>query len=167
MRIQYYHKIDNSSVVSELPTPLELFRQEHTKQEYHQLVSFYKSEQWQASEKELEQRKALSEVSKPTVNTPEQAAELEKQALDKSIQSGIIESTVQFDGKIYKKSSSDFRTVRLEKREYKHLMSEIASNLSEEQNASNVFIKYCGNYQYIVENRGFGNYRVISRRKIK
>ena len=46
-------------------------------------------------------------------------------------------------------------------------MSEIASNLSEEQNASNVFIKYCGNYQYIVENRGFGNYRVISRRKIK
>ncbi len=130
-------------------------------------MSFYRSEQWQASEKELEQRKALSEASKPTVNTPEQAAELEKQALDKSIQSGIIESTVQFDGKIYKKSSSDFRTVRLEKREYKHLMSEIASNLSEEQNASNVFIKYCGNYQYIVENRGFGNYRVISRRKIK
>ena len=130
-------------------------------------MSFYKSEQWQASEKELEQRKALSEASKPTVNTPEQAAELEKQALDKSFQSGIIESTVQFDGKIYKKSSSDFRTVRLEKREYKHLMSEIASNLSEEQNASNVFIKYCGNYQYIVENRGFGNYRVISRRKIK
>lgn len=167
MRIQYYHKIDNSSVVTRLPTPLELFRQTHTKQEYRQLVSFYKSEQWQASEKELEQRKALSEASKPTVNTPEQAAELEKQALDKSIQSGIIESTVQFDGKIYKKSSSDFRTVRLEKREYKHLMSEIASNLSEEQNASNVFIKYCGNYQYIVENRGFGNYRVISRRKIK
>ena len=84
MRIQYYHKIDNSSVVSELPTPLELFRQEHTKQEYHQLVSFYKSEQWQASEKELEQRKALSEVSKPTVNTPEQAMELERQALEKN-----------------------------------------------------------------------------------
>lgn len=88
-------------------------------------------------------------------------------SLTQSSSSGIIESTVQFDGKIYKKSSSDFRTVRLEKREYKHLMSEIASNLSEEQNASNVFIKYCGNYQYIVENRGFGNYRVISRRKIK
>ena len=68
---------------------------------------------WQASEKELEQRKEISEASKPTVNTPEQAkelerqaleknpvtklspeqaAELEKQSLDKSIQSGILGS---------------------------------------------------------------------------
>ena len=51
MRIQYYHKKDNSSVVSELPTPLELFKQTHTKQEYEQLVSFYKSEQWQEVER--------------------------------------------------------------------------------------------------------------------
>ena len=51
MRIQYYHKKDNSSVVSELPTPLEQFKQTHTKQEYEQLVSFYKSEQWQEVEK--------------------------------------------------------------------------------------------------------------------
>lgn len=39
---------------------------------------------WQASEKELEQRKALSKASKPTVNTPEQAKELERQALEKN-----------------------------------------------------------------------------------
>ena len=39
---------------------------------------------WQASDKELEQRKALSEASKPTVNTPEQAKELERQALEKN-----------------------------------------------------------------------------------
>ena len=51
MRIQYYHKKDNKSVVSELPTPLELFKQTHTKQEYEQLVSFYKSEQWQEVER--------------------------------------------------------------------------------------------------------------------
>ena len=51
MRIQYYHKKDNESVVSELPTPLELFKQTHTKQEYEQLVSFYKSEQWQEVER--------------------------------------------------------------------------------------------------------------------
>lgn len=51
MRIQYYHKKDNSSVVTGLPTPLELFKQTHTKQEYEQLVSFYKSEQWQEVEK--------------------------------------------------------------------------------------------------------------------
>ena len=52
MRIQYYHKKDNSSVVSELPTPLEQFKQTHTKQEYEQLVSFYRSEQWQEVERE-------------------------------------------------------------------------------------------------------------------
>ncbi len=51
MRIQYYHKKDNESVVSELPTPLELFKQTHTKQEYEQLVSFYKSEEWQEVER--------------------------------------------------------------------------------------------------------------------
>ena len=51
MRIQYYHKKDNSSVVTGLPTPLEQFKQTHTKQEYEQLVSFYKSEQWQEVER--------------------------------------------------------------------------------------------------------------------
>ena len=51
MRIQYYHKKDNESVVSELPTPLELFKQEHTEEEYQQLVSFYRSEEWQEVER--------------------------------------------------------------------------------------------------------------------
>ncbi len=51
MRIQYYHKKDNESVVSELPTPLDLFKQTHTKQEYEQLMSFYRSEEWQEVER--------------------------------------------------------------------------------------------------------------------
>ena len=51
MRIQYYHKKDNESVVSELPTPLEQFKKEHKEEEYQQLVSFYKSEQWQEVER--------------------------------------------------------------------------------------------------------------------
>lgn len=51
MRIQYYHKKDNSSVVTGLPTPLELFRQTHTKQEYEQMVSFCRSEEWQEVER--------------------------------------------------------------------------------------------------------------------
>ena len=51
MRIQYYHKRDNKSVVTGLPTPLELFRQTHTKQEYEQLMSFYRSEEWQEAER--------------------------------------------------------------------------------------------------------------------
>ena len=51
MRIQYCHKKDNKSVVSELPTPLEQFKKEHKEEEYQQLVSFYKSEQWQEVER--------------------------------------------------------------------------------------------------------------------
>ena len=51
MRIQYYHKKDNESVVSELPTPLELFKKEHKEEEYQQLVSFYRSEEWQEVER--------------------------------------------------------------------------------------------------------------------
>lgn len=81
--------------------------------------------------------------------------------------SSIIESKAQFDGKTYKKKSSDFRTVHLGVKEREHLFSEIATHLSEEQKSSEVFIKYCGDYQYIVENHGFGYYRVISRRKLK
>ncbi|MBO5576146.1 MAG: hypothetical protein IKH90_02185 [Ruminococcus sp.] len=45
---------------------------------------FWSKRTWQASEKELEQRKEISEASKPTVNTPEQAKELERQALEKN-----------------------------------------------------------------------------------
>ena len=117
-----------------------------------------------------EQAQWMNEQSKPVVYTKEQAAELEKQALDKSIQSSILESygnRINIGMQFFSKSIEDFATIILPKDEYAHVMSEIATNITEEQNASNVFIKYCGNYQYIVENRGFGNYRVISRRKIK
>ena len=51
MRIQYYHKKDNSSVVTGLPTPLEQFKQTHTKQEYERVMSFYETEEWQKVEK--------------------------------------------------------------------------------------------------------------------
>ncbi len=39
---------------------------------------------WEASPEELQARKDASEASKPTVNTPEQAKELERQALEKN-----------------------------------------------------------------------------------
>ena len=81
--------------------------------------------------------------------------------------SSIIDLKPQFDGKIYKKKSSDFKTVHLNPSEREHLFSAIATGLSEEQKSSDVFIKYYGDYQYIVENHGFGYYRIISRRKIK
>lgn len=42
-------------------------------------------------------------------------------------------------------------------------MSEIATNITKEQNQKSVFEKAIGNYVYTVENNGFGNYRIIDK----
>lgn len=60
----------------------------------------------------------------------------------------------------------DFETIRLPKDEYAHIMSEIATNLTEEQSQKKVFSKHIGDYIYTVENKGFGDYRVIDKVKI-
>lgn len=49
MTVQQFHKKDNQSVL-ELPTQLESLK-ENNKQEYEQLVSFYRSEEWQEAER--------------------------------------------------------------------------------------------------------------------
>ncbi len=65
--------------------------------------------------------------------------------------------------KAFAKGSKDFPTVLLPKQEYAHVMSEIATNLTAEQEAKSVFRKPIGEYIYTVENNGFGNYRVIGK----
>ncbi len=65
------------------------------------------------------------------------------------------------------KRSEDFKTVWLPGNEYSHVMSEIASNLSKEEAAARVFSKPIGDFVYTVENNGFCNYRLISKRIIK
>lgn len=45
-------------------------------------------------------------------------------------------------------------------------MSEIATNLTEDQRNKKVFSKHIGDYIYTVENKGLGNYRVIDKIKI-
>ena len=51
MRVCDYHKQDNKSVL-DLPTPLELFKEEHTSEEYNELVAFYSSDEWKEVERE-------------------------------------------------------------------------------------------------------------------
>ena len=63
--------------------------------------------------------------------------------------------------------SEDFATIILPKNEYSHVMNEIATNLTEEQSKKKVFSKHIGDYIYTVENNGFGNYRVIKKKKIE
>lgn len=68
---------------------------------------------------------------------------------------------------LFARKASDFKTIRLSKAEYAHVMSEIATNLTEEQKSKHIFTKYIGDYIYQVENIGFGNYRIIDKIKIE
>ena len=70
---------------------------------------------------------------------------------------------MQFFGK----KSEDFVTIILPRQEYAHIMSEIATNISEGQKNKKVFKKPIGDYIYTVENNGFGNYRIIGKAKIE
>ena len=62
--------------------------------------------------------------------------------------------------------SSAFETIYLPKQEYAHVMSEIASNITEEQQKQKVLTKPIGDYFYTFENNGFGEYRIIGKKPI-
>lgn len=74
---------------------------------------------------------------------------------------------LKIDIQLFARKSSDFSTVYLPKKEYAHVMSELATWATEEQLNSKVFKKSIGNYMYTVENNGFGNFRIIGKRRIK
>ncbi len=82
--------------------------------------------------------------------------------IDISDGSGIIRISMQH----FAKKSTDYPTIILPKDEYAHVMSEIATHISEKQLKSKVFKKAIGNYYYTVENNGFGNFRIIGREDI-
>ena len=86
-----------------------------------------------------------------------------RKPLDKPAAGDNIGSSVH----LFKQDSKDFPTIILPKDEYAHVMSEIATNLTEEQRKQPVFRKAIGNYYYSVENNGFGNYRIIRKESIE
>lgn len=95
--------------------------------------------------------------------TAEYEALKAKGALTNSTKRGIMRIDIQH----FAKKIEDFETVILPKKEFAHIMSEIATNLTEEQSKKKVFSKAIGDYIYTVENKGFGNYRVIKKIKIE
>lgn len=66
----------------------------------------------------------------------------------------------------FKRDTSSVKTVILPKDEYAHVMSEIATNLTETQKHQAIVSKAIGNYVYTFENNGFGDYRIISKKEI-
>lgn len=88
--------------------------------------------------------------------------EKKKQKLTNTSKSGKIPVDIQR----FARKVEDFKTLVLPTKEYAHVMSEIATNLTKEQSQKKVFSKAIGDYIYTVENKGFGNYRVIKKIKI-
>lgn len=70
------------------------------------------------------------------------------------------------DIQFFAKKAEDYPTVILPKREYAHVMSELATHLNDEQRRQPVVKKAIGRYIYTVENRGFGDYRIIKKTAI-
>lgn len=66
----------------------------------------------------------------------------------------------------FAKKASDFKTVRLRKNEYAHVMSELATWATKEQRSKQTFTKCIGEYEYSVENMEDGSFRIFKRSPI-
>ena len=60
-------------------------------------------------------------------------------------------------------SAKSLPTIRLPIQEYAHIMSEVATHISNKQRQQSVFRKNIGQYSYTFENRFDGTYRVIGK----
>ena len=66
----------------------------------------------------------------------------------------------------FAKKPSDFKTIRLPKKEYAHVMSEIATHVISEERAKDIVMKYIGQYRYMAENLHDGTFRIIGKSRI-
>jgi hypothetical protein len=124
------------------------------------------SKRWWDEQGKAERIAYADGAEKPVKLSGKEAEELEKR-LTYLRERGIMEPTTKISMQYFAKKSEDFATVILSKDEYAHVMSELATNLTEEQATRRVFRKYIDDYVYLVENNGFGNYRIIGKEKIK
>lgn len=86
--------------------------------------------------------------------------------LDKKSILSVNAPNLRADFEFVKRGTSSFETVFLPKNEYAHVMSELAQNLTKEEQMKSIITRPIGNYSYTVENNGFGNYRVIGKKPI-
>lgn len=59
------------------------------------------------------------------------------------------------------------KQIRLSRREYAHVMSELNTHMSEEDRKHAIVTKSIGNYRYTVINMGFNEYRIVGREPIQ
>ncbi len=77
--------------------------------------------------------------------------------------SGKVEKSKRSD----KIDSSKHKTVELPKDEYARVMHELNTNLTKEQRKEKILRRYIGNHRYIIENKGFNEYRIIAKDDIE
>ena len=103
--------------------------------------------------------------------------ELVSEQIVKNNQKGFTPSTenvnidnnskpLKLNVQLFAKKSSEYKTVKLPKDEYGKVMHEISTNLTKEQSSHKMFSKSIGDYIYLIENNGFGNYRIIGKEPI-
>ena len=76
------------------------------------------------------------------------------------------DSTPTYDYDKMNLSSDSLPTVLLPKQEYAHVMSEVATHISDAQRIRRVFQKEIGHHVYTFENGFDGTYRVIGKEEI-
>lgn len=76
-------------------------------------------------------------------------------------------SYVKIGSKLVGKNSVKRKTVKLSSREYAHVMSELATNITNEQRRMSVITKPIGDYIYTFENNFDNTFRVIGKKKIR
>lgn len=88
---------------------------------------------------------------------------LEKYGAD-AVKSGTA-GAIQYSLALIRDTSS-IKTVVLPKKEYAHVMSEIATNMNEWEKKQPIVTKAIGKFRYTYENNGFGDYRIIMKQPI-
>lgn len=66
----------------------------------------------------------------------------------------------------FAKKPSDFKAIRLPKKEYAHVMSEVATHVTDQERTKSTFVKYIGKYRYMIRNEFDGTFQVIGKSRI-
>lgn len=97
-----------------------------------------------------------------------QTGEIRDSPLQNNAGRGIIKTSLRVNIQLFaQRKNSDFPTIWLPKKEYGHVMHEVATNITEEQMNQSTFSKAIGDFIYTFANEGdFGEWRIIGKEEI-
>lgn len=72
----------------------------------------------------------------------------------------------KIDIQFFARKASSRKTIQLNRREYAHVMSELATNITKEQKTYPTITKAIGKYVYVFENNFDDTYRVVGKKRL-